>query len=103
MRFWRFCLMGLALVCASGSALAQNIVERGHALAILGDCAGCHESPTRIPFAGGQGFTAAYGTVYSSNISPDREYGIGGWSADDFYRAMKDGVRADGDHSYPAF
>jgi mono/diheme cytochrome c family protein len=95
--------MGLAIVCASASAWAQNVVERGHALAILGDCAGCHESPNRIPFAGGQGFTAAYGTVYSSNISSDPSYGIGKWSADDFYRAMKNGVRADGAHLYPAF
>jgi mono/diheme cytochrome c family protein len=94
----------LLTVGGSAHAAPQNdTVARGHALAILGDCEGCHESPTHAPFAGGQGFTAAYGTVYSSNISSDPTYGIGRWTADDFYRAMKHGVRADGGHLYPAF
>jgi mono/diheme cytochrome c family protein len=85
------------------AAPQNDTVARGHALSILGDCESCHESPTHTPFAGGQGFTAAYGTVYSSNISSDTTYGIGRWTADDFYRAMNRGVRADGAHLYPAF
>jgi len=92
----------LVLVFAT-AASAQDLTERGQNLAILGDCAGCHESPDRIPFAGGQAFTAPFGTVYSSNISSDKQYGIGTWSADDLYRALKQGGRKDGAHLYPAF
>jgi mono/diheme cytochrome c family protein len=91
----------------SGMARADDAatVERGHYLAILGDCVVCH---TRTeagaqPFAGGYALHAVPGTVYSSNITPDRETGIGNWNADDFYRALHDGVAKDGRHLYPAF
>lgn len=97
-----FCIPTL-LYALVGTAIAGDNIARGRYLAVLGDCAGCHESPTHIPFAGGQGFTAAFGTVHSSNISPDPVDGIGKWSSDDFYRAMTHGVRADGAHLYPAF
>jgi len=91
----------VAALC--GAAQAQTPVERGRYLAVLGDCAGCHDAPHGVPYAGGQSFSATFGKVYSSNITPDRETGIGTWSADDFYTALHNGVRPDGGHLYPAF
>jgi mono/diheme cytochrome c family protein len=84
------------------STSAQE-VERGRYLTVLGDCAGCHDNVSRGHLAGGQGFTAAFGTVYSSNITPDAQTGIGTWSADDFWHALHKGVRKDGAPLYPAF
>jgi mono/diheme cytochrome c family protein len=76
---------------------------RGKYLAILGDCAGCHTAPHQPAFSGGLPFTAAFGTLYSTNITPDRQTGIGNWTADQFYRALHKGIAADGRHLYPAF
>jgi mono/diheme cytochrome c family protein len=92
----------IALLLAS-AASAQTPVERGRYLAVLGDCAGCHNAPHGAPFAGGLPLSAVFGVVYSSNITPDPETGIGRWSADDFHNALHDGVRPDGAHLYPAF
>ena len=95
--------LALLLVLVAGNAAAQTAVERGRYLAVLGDCAGCHDTPHGAPFAGGQKLSAVFGRVYSSNITPDAQTGIGKWSADDFYHALHDGVRPDGAHLYPAF
>lgn len=80
-------------------------MARGHYLAIMGDCVVCH-TRTEVgspPFAGGYPLHAAPGTVYSSNITPDKKTGIGAWTADQFYRAMHDGIAPDGRYLYPAF
>jgi mono/diheme cytochrome c family protein len=83
-------------------ALAQD-AARGRYLSVLGDCGGCHTHAHGPPYAGGLPFHAQFGTVYSTNITPDRDTGIGTWTADQFYRALHEGVAADGHHLYPAF
>lgn len=98
----------LAAIFISHAGHAQtneNIVARGRYLAALGDCAICHTAPgaSSKPYAGGYALHAYFGTVYSTNITPDNETGIGRWSKDQFYRALHDGVGADGRHLYPAF
>jgi mono/diheme cytochrome c family protein len=98
-------LLGAALcgLLAVHAARAQEALARGKYLAVVGDCTGCHASANGSPYAGGQPLTAAFGTVYSSNITPDKQTGIGSWTPEQFYAAMHDGVRADGAHLYPAF
>ena len=95
----------LLIFCAPHLARAQPDVARGRYLATLGDCAVCHTAPgaSSRPYAGGYALHAYFGTVYSTNITPDKVTGIGAWSADQFYRAMHDGIAADGRHLYPAF
>jgi mono/diheme cytochrome c family protein len=83
-------------------AHAQNAL-RGRYLAILGDCAGCHTQAHGAAYVGGLPFNAQFGTVYSTNITPDRQTGIGAWTADQFYRALHEGIAADGRRLYPAF
>jgi mono/diheme cytochrome c family protein len=80
-----------------------DLVKRGEYLVRAGDCAACHNAPGGQPFAGGYTFKLPFGTIYSSNITPDQETGIGAWSDADFLRAMHDGVGRDGENLYPAF
>lgn len=86
-----------------GAPMPGEQILRGKYLAILGDCASCHTSKGGEPYAGGRGLNSGFGIIYSANITPDRETGIGTWSADQFYRAMHRGVAADDSHLYPAF
>ena len=79
-----------------------DVVARGKYLADAADCAACHTAPGGAPFAGGLAMQSGFGTIYATNISPDPDYGIGRWSADDFWRALHDGVRRDGQQLYPA-
>jgi mono/diheme cytochrome c family protein len=70
------------------------------------NCISCHTAKNAAPFAGGKAFEAPYrflGNIYSSNITPDRETGIGDWSEDDFIRAMRFGLAPGGKHLFPAF
>jgi mono/diheme cytochrome c family protein len=76
-------------------------VARGRYLVRAADCAACHTSATGAPFAGGVELASPFGTFYGTNITPDKEHGIGKWSADDFYTALRDGVTPDR-HLYPA-
>ncbi|MGZ6039544.1 MAG: c-type cytochrome [Phenylobacterium sp.] len=78
-------------------------VALGRALAIQGDCAGCHSPAGKRPYAGGLPLATPFGTIYTSNITADRETGIGSWTSDQFWNAMHNGVRADGAKLYPAF
>jgi mono/diheme cytochrome c family protein len=79
------------------------IVARGQYLADAADCLACHTAEGGDAFAGGRPFHTEFGTLYSPNISPDPETGIGSWSDEDFIRAMHDGVGKDGESLYPAF
>ncbi|MBV9991072.1 MAG: c-type cytochrome [Alphaproteobacteria bacterium] len=97
----RWLLLGL-LVC-SGAQAADDLVARGKYLTILGDCAACHTRKDGPELAGGVPLDSGFGTIYSRNITPDVQTGIGGWTADQFYRAMHSGRSADGSHLYPAF
>ena len=78
-------------------------IERGRYLAHLGDCAGCHTANGGQPLAGGLALDTGFGAIYTPNITPDRDTGIGNWSKDDFYRALHTGHDDEGKHLYPAF
>jgi mono/diheme cytochrome c family protein len=80
----------------------SKLVERGKYLAVMADCAACHQSPDGAPYAGGMGLETPFGTIYGSNITPDKQAGIGRYSSRDFYHALTDGVRPDGAFLYPA-
>jgi mono/diheme cytochrome c family protein len=78
-------------------------IERGEYLALAGNCASCHTTGSGGFMAGGVSFETPFGTIYSTNITPDPDTGIGDWSALQFLNSMRHGVRADGQHLYPAF
>ncbi len=78
-------------------------IERGRYLVQAGDCEACHTNAGGKPFAGGLPIATPFGTIYSTNITPDEQTGIGKYSVDDLYQAMHRGVRRDGEHLYPAF
>ena len=78
-------------------------VEFGRELVLLGNCKICHTDPAGEPYAGGLAIKSEFGTIYTSNITPDAETGIGSWSYDAFERAMRHGVDQSGKHLYPAF
>ncbi len=80
-----------------------GLVARGEYLSRAADCAACHTRPGGTPFAGGVAFKLPFGTLYSTNITADRDTGIGQWSDDDFVRALHRGVAKDGRNLYPAF
>jgi mono/diheme cytochrome c family protein len=79
------------------------LIERGRYLATASDCVACHSVPGGQAYAGGLGFKLPFGTIYSSNITPDAKAGIGAWSDAEFVRAMRHGVAANGQDLYPAF
>lgn len=78
-------------------------LERGRLVAAAGDCAVCHTAADGVPNAGGLALETPFGTVYTTNITPDPETGIGNWSYAAFERAMREGIHRDGRHLYPAF
>ena len=78
-------------------------IERGRQLAALGACVVCHTAKEGTPYAGGLALPTPFGAVMTTNITPDVETGIGGWSYPAFERAMREGVHRDGRHLYPAF
>ncbi|MEY3446853.1 MAG: hypothetical protein RIR45_1608 [Pseudomonadota bacterium] len=82
---------------------APATVERGAYLARLGNCALCHTARGGTAYAGGVGVETPFGTVFSSNITPDKAQGIGAWSAQDFWGALHEGRSRDGHLLYPAF
>ncbi|WP_241822451.1 c-type cytochrome [Herbaspirillum sp. C7C8] len=83
-------------------ASTREQVLRGRYIARLGDCAACHTSDKSKPLAGGLALETPFGKLYSTNITPDRQTGIGQYSFPQFDRAMREGVTADGHHLYPA-
>ena len=88
----------------AGAPASAELVARGRYLVQAADCAACHTVPeSGRPFAGGVAFKLPFGTIYSSNITPDLQDGIGGYTDDEFVRAVREGVRKDGQHLYPAF
>ncbi|MFI4926654.1 MAG: c-type cytochrome [Burkholderiales bacterium] len=81
----------------------RALVRRGEQLALLGDCTSCHSTHTGAAYAGGVGVQTDFGTIYSTNITPDPATGIGAWSQQAFTRALREGVSRDGHLLYPAF
>ena len=80
-----------------------SLVERGEYLVRAADCQVCHTAKDGAPFAGGLAFNLPFGTLYSPNITPDKETGIGNWSDADFLQAVHKGIAPDGTRLYPAF
>ncbi len=87
----------------NASTWSAATLERGRQIAIAGDCAVCHTAPNGATNAGGFALATPFGTIYSTNITPDAETGIGTWSYPAFERAMRKGIARDGRHLYPAF
>ncbi len=94
----------VTLTVAATSAQAQS-AERGAYLAALAGCTSCHTDSENggKPFAGGPALESDFGTFRAPNITSDPQYGIGGWTEDDFVRALKRGVSPDGWPYYPSF
>src|SRR4051812_48106894 len=69
-------------------AFDAQLIARGAQLAAIGNCNVCHTAPGGRPYAGGLGLRSQFGTVYSTNITPDADTGIGRWTQEDFNRAM---------------
>lgn len=84
-------------------AESADLVKRGAYLARAGDCVACHTSDKTRSFAGGLPIGTPFGTIYTPNITPDADTGIGRWTDADFVRAMHEGVGKGGEHLYPAF
>ncbi|WP_411034055.1 c-type cytochrome [Shinella sp. BYT-45] len=80
-----------------------DVVARGAQLAAVGNCIACHTVPGERAFAGGLALPTPFGTIHSTNITPDRETGIGAWTQEAFRRAMRQGVDREGNYLYPAF
>jgi nicotinate dehydrogenase subunit B len=85
------------------SAFSAATIARGQQLAALGDCMVCHTPAGGVVNAGGRALETPFGVIYSTNITPDVETGIGNWSYPAFERAMREGIHRDGKHLYPAF
>ena len=79
-----------------------QVILRGEYLARMGDCTACHSEPTGKLFAGGRAMATPFGNIYTPNITPDDETGIGLYTADEFYRMMHTGVTRTGQLMYPA-
>jgi mono/diheme cytochrome c family protein len=99
-----FVISGVTASLAQDRAGGANTsqVQRGEYLARAGDCTACHTASTGRLFAGGRAMPTPFGTIYSTNITPDPETGIGKWNEDEFYQTMHDGRSRDSGLLYPA-
>ena len=110
------CVTALIVLSGIHTALSQEagghtdtavpdsaLIEKGRYLAWAGNCVSCHTGPNGLAYAGGHAFHTPYGKIYSTNITPDKETGIGLWTKAQFKRAMHEGVDANGRHLYPVF
>jgi mono/diheme cytochrome c family protein len=100
-------VMALLLSTVAFTALAEDNsgaeqIKRGEYLARAGDCIACHTTTGGKPFAGGLSMDTPIGTIYTTNITPDKKTGIGDYSYDDFQQAVRHGVAKNGDTLYPA-
>jgi len=87
----------------AGGASASASAERGAYLVRLGNCMACHTDRGGAAWAGGRAIDTPFGIVYTSNLTPDPEQGLGRWSAADFWRSLHHGRSRDGRLLYPAF
>src|SRR5580704_8675364 len=101
-------ILATVLLCSAsafGGALAEPSAEtiaHGKALVEAGDCASCHTADPAKPFAGGKRIDTPFGAIYSPNLTPDKNTGIGLWSDQDFRRALREGIAPSGSRYYPA-
>ncbi|WP_431097582.1 c-type cytochrome [Polaromonas aquatica] len=87
----------------AAAAPSDSLIARGAYLARAGNCQACHTVQGGQPYAGGRGIATPFGTVFTSNLTPDTKTGIGAWSSSHFWRAMHNGRSKDGRLLYPAF
>ena len=96
-------LAGAAWLAASPAvAQPEYLVERGEYLARAGDCTSCHTRPGGLPFAGGLPLKTPFGSIVSTNVTPDKEQGIGLYTEQEFTRVLRKGIARDGHYLYPA-
>ncbi|KUZ34886.1 c-type cytochrome [Burkholderia territorii] len=81
---------------------SAELIRHGEYVARLGDCVACHSTPSSAPFAGGLEMATPMGAIFATNITPDKETGIGSYTLSDFDRALRHGVARDGHRLYPA-
>jgi len=107
----KYTIVAAALALLAGPASAAEggagqpdaqLIKQGEYLSRAGDCIACHTAPDGKPFAGGLGLDSPLGMIYSTNITPDKETGIGEYTLEDFDRAVRHGVAKDGHSLYPA-
>ncbi len=98
-----FLLLAVNTQVATAAAASQADIEYGMYLSKAGNCTSCHTREDGEAYAGGVAFQTEFGTIYSTNITPDAETGIGGWTLEDFTTALREGERPDGKHLYPVF
>ncbi|GEP02340.1 cytochrome c [Methylobacterium oxalidis] len=121
--WWRRLIVGFGLLAVAGGAafflawqpaiepvstpdrasFQPDQIRKGAALASAGFCSTCHTTDETKPFAGGYPLKTPFGTIYGTNITPDRDTGIGTWSLAAFRRSMREGIDRAGSHLYPAF
>jgi len=96
------CATILVLSRTAGAAAPPELVAKGEYLARAGDCVVCHTGPGEKPFAGGLRMSTPLGDIYTTNITPDKDTGIGDYSFADFKEVMRKGITKDGHRLYPA-
>ena len=96
-------LCSAVALSARAAEPSEETIARGKALVIAGDCTSCHTNDPAKLFAGGKRIDTPFGAIYSPNLTPDRDTGIGGWSDQNFYTALRYGVAPNGSRYYPAF
>jgi mono/diheme cytochrome c family protein len=89
-------------VIADTIRLDEGLIERGRYVAIAGDCSACHTAPNGSAYAGGLAIASPLGAIYSTNITPDRETGVGSYTLNDFDRAVRHGIGPRNVTLYPA-
>ncbi len=101
----RLVALVILLAAVQGGAVAQGDAKRGAYLVKAAGCVGCHTEAKKdaTPYAGGRALKTPFGVFYGPNITPHPGAGLGRWSEADFVRAMRLGLRPDGEHYFPAF
>lgn len=104
-KYWRSLFTAGALLASSAQAHSvdqRELIKRGEYLAIAGDCGACHTEEGKAPFSGGHAIISPLGTIFSTNITPSKQAGIGNYSEAQFAAALRKGIRGDGSQLYPA-
>lgn len=100
--FYKISLVFALLLNGSAFANDSEEISQGEYLSRAGDCMACHTNDANKPYAGGHGLASPIGTIYATNITPDKTYGIGNYTYEDFERALRHGEKPSGDALYPA-
>jgi fructose 5-dehydrogenase cytochrome subunit len=99
-----FAATAAADICQAADPPSETaaVIKRGEYLATAADCGACHTAPRGRSFAGGLPIATPLGTIYSTNITPSADFGVGRYTEEEFSRALRRGVRRDGANLYPA-